>query len=265
MASLPVVAAIGPLPRLLPSTPSPASAAAALATASIPIYIHLPSFAASRLGLTLGQVGTILLAIRMVDFLQDPLLGWMTDRYSHRIARLASAGLIALSVGSLMVFAIAPIGPVALWLVAGLLVTFTGYSLGTILLYGQSATFAANALAKARDAAAATGLPAIADDSGITVDALNGMPGIFSARWSGRHGDDEANLQLLLGQTTDVPDERRGAAFVCAAALVTPDAATAGPDPDPASGFRGHHACRCRPVGHARACRRARLVHRRRP
>jgi XTP/dITP diphosphohydrolase len=98
------------------------------------------------------------------------------------------------------------------------------------------ATFAANALAKARDAAAATGLPAIADDSGITVDALNGMPGIFSARWSGRHGDDEANLQLLLGQTTDVPDERRGAAFVCAAALVTPDAATAGPDTDPASG-----------------------------
>ncbi|MCM3848202.1 non-canonical purine NTP pyrophosphatase [Pseudonocardia sp. DR1-2] len=98
------------------------------------------------------------------------------------------------------------------------------------------ATFAANALAKARDAAAATGLPAIADDSGITVDALNGMPGIFSARWSGRHGDDEANLQLLLGQTTDVPDERRGAAFVCAAALVTPDAATAGPDSDPAPG-----------------------------
>ncbi|ALE80715.1 non-canonical purine NTP pyrophosphatase [Pseudonocardia sp. ICBG1122] len=98
------------------------------------------------------------------------------------------------------------------------------------------ATFAANALAKARDAAAATGLPAIADDSGITVDALNGMPGIFSARWSGRHGDDEANLQLLLGQTTDVPDERRGAAFVCAAALVTPDAATTGPDPDPAPG-----------------------------
>ncbi|ALE74694.1 nucleoside-triphosphate diphosphatase [Pseudonocardia sp. EC080610-09] len=89
------------------------------------------------------------------------------------------------------------------------------------------ATFAENALAKARDAAAATGLPAIADDSGITVDALNGMPGIFSARWAGRHGDDDANLQLLLGQTGDVPDDRRGAAFVCAAALVTPDGAAA--------------------------------------
>jgi len=84
------------------------------------------------------------------------------------------------------------------------------------------ATFAENALAKARDAAAATGLPAVADDSGLAVEALNGMPGVLSARWSGRHGDDHANLELLLGQLADVPDERRGAAFVCAAALVVP-------------------------------------------
>ncbi|HEX7658043.1 MAG TPA: RdgB/HAM1 family non-canonical purine NTP pyrophosphatase [Pseudonocardiaceae bacterium] len=85
------------------------------------------------------------------------------------------------------------------------------------------ATFEDNALAKARDAVAATGLPAIADDSGLTVDALNGMPGVLSARWAGRHGDDQANLDLVLGQLEDVPDERRGGAFVCAAALVTPD------------------------------------------
>ena len=85
------------------------------------------------------------------------------------------------------------------------------------------ATFAENALLKAREAARYTGLPAVADDSGITVDALNGMPGVLSARWSGRHGDDEANTALLLGQVADVPDERRGAAFVCAAALVTPE------------------------------------------
>jgi XTP/dITP diphosphohydrolase len=84
------------------------------------------------------------------------------------------------------------------------------------------ATFAENALAKARDAAAATGLPSVADDSGLAVDALNGMPGVLSARWCGRHGDDLANLELLLGQLADVPDERRGAAFVCAAALVVP-------------------------------------------
>ena len=85
------------------------------------------------------------------------------------------------------------------------------------------ATFAENALLKARDAARATGLPAVADDSGLAVDALNGMPGVLSARWSGRHGDDDANTALLLGQLADVPDDRRGAGFVCAAALVTPD------------------------------------------
>jgi XTP/dITP diphosphohydrolase len=85
------------------------------------------------------------------------------------------------------------------------------------------ATFADNALLKAREAVRYTGLPAVADDSGITVDALNGMPGILSARWAGRHGDDPANTALLLAQIADVPDERRGAAFVCAAALVTPD------------------------------------------
>jgi XTP/dITP diphosphohydrolase len=85
------------------------------------------------------------------------------------------------------------------------------------------ATFEENALAKARDAVAATGLPTIADDSGIAVDALNGMPGVLSARWAGGHGDDQANLDLVLAQLRDVPDSRRGAAFVCAAALVTPD------------------------------------------
>ena len=78
--------------------------------------------------------------------------------------------------------------------------------------------FAGNALAKAREAADHTGLPAIADDSGLAVDALNGMPGVLSARWAGRHGDDAANLQLVLDQVADVPDERRGARFVCAAA-----------------------------------------------
>jgi XTP/dITP diphosphohydrolase len=85
------------------------------------------------------------------------------------------------------------------------------------------ATFAANALLKAHAIARFTGVPAVADDSGICVDALNGMPGVLSARWSGRHGDDAANLHLLLAQLADVPDERRGAQFVCAAALVLPD------------------------------------------
>jgi XTP/dITP diphosphohydrolase len=82
------------------------------------------------------------------------------------------------------------------------------------------ATFEENALLKARAIAAYTHLPAVADDSGLCVDALNGMPGVLSARWAGGHGDDQANLNLVLAQIADLPDARRGARFVCAAALV---------------------------------------------
>jgi XTP/dITP diphosphohydrolase len=88
------------------------------------------------------------------------------------------------------------------------------------------ATFEENALLKARAIAQYTCLPAVADDSGLCVDALNGMPGVLSARWSGAHGDDHANLNLVLAQIADVPDPRRGAQFVCAAALVTPQGET---------------------------------------
>ncbi|TDE97665.1 RdgB/HAM1 family non-canonical purine NTP pyrophosphatase [Occultella glacieicola] len=84
-------------------------------------------------------------------------------------------------------------------------------------------TFAENALIKARALAAHTHLVAVADDSGLAVDVLGGAPGIFSARWAGRHGDDQANLDLLLAQLADVPEPHRAAGFVCAAALVTPD------------------------------------------
>jgi XTP/dITP diphosphohydrolase len=86
-------------------------------------------------------------------------------------------------------------------------------------------TFEENALLKARAVAAHTGLPTVADDSGLCADALNGMPGVLSARWSGRHGDDEANLRLLLAQLADVPAGRRAAHFYCAAALVLPSGA----------------------------------------
>jgi XTP/dITP diphosphohydrolase len=88
-------------------------------------------------------------------------------------------------------------------------------------------TFEDNALLKAREAASITGLPSVGDDSGLAVDALNGMPGVFSARWSGLPSGtpdrDGANLRLVLAQVGDVPDEHLGAAFVCAAALVWPD------------------------------------------
>lgn len=87
-------------------------------------------------------------------------------------------------------------------------------------------TFEGNALIKARAAAKVTGLPALADDSGICVDALGGMPGVLSARWSGvpkDQGGDAANNRLLLAQLADVPGDRRGAAFRCAMAFVLPD------------------------------------------
>jgi len=84
------------------------------------------------------------------------------------------------------------------------------------------ATFTDNALLKAREAVLHTGMVSVADDSGIAIDALNGMPGVLSARWAGSRKSDAANLQLVLEQLADTPDERRGAAFVCVAALVTP-------------------------------------------
>ncbi len=87
-------------------------------------------------------------------------------------------------------------------------------------------TFLGNALLKARAIAEYTGLPAVADDSGLKVDELGGMPGVLSARWAGRFGaqdQDQANLELVLDQLADTPPERRGAHFVCAAALVMPD------------------------------------------
>lgn len=87
-------------------------------------------------------------------------------------------------------------------------------------------TFEDNALLKAREGAEHTDLPTVADDSGLAVDVMGGMPGIFSARWSGKHGDDDANLDLLLAQVADVPDDALTASFVCSAALALPDGRT---------------------------------------
>ena len=87
----------------------------------------------------------------------------------------------------------------------------------------DGSTFEENALKKAREMSLATGLPAIADDSGLCVDALNGDPGIFSARWAGSHGDDAANTAKVLQQLEDISDENRGAHFTCVAALYLPD------------------------------------------
>ncbi|MGN6090419.1 MAG: RdgB/HAM1 family non-canonical purine NTP pyrophosphatase [Actinomycetales bacterium] len=87
-------------------------------------------------------------------------------------------------------------------------------------------SFAGNAVLKAVAAAELSGLPAVADDSGLCVDVMGGMPGILSARWSGRHGDDKANLDLLLAQLSELPDDARTGSFVCAAAVAMPDGRT---------------------------------------
>ena len=87
-------------------------------------------------------------------------------------------------------------------------------------------TFEENALLKAREMCEASGIPAIADDSGLCVDYLNGDPGIFSARWAGNHGDDKANTEKVLAALVDVPDEKRSAHFTCVAALALPDGRT---------------------------------------
>ncbi len=84
-------------------------------------------------------------------------------------------------------------------------------------------TFQENALKKAREMCIASGIPAIADDSGLCVDFLNGDPGIYSARWAGSHGNDSANTEKVLEQLKDVPDNQRGAHFTCVAALYLPD------------------------------------------
>src|SRR5450755_4573187 len=108
---------------------------------------------------------------------------------------------------------------------AGVQVELTGLAEfpGALDVAETGLTFAENALLKARGIAAFTGLPSVADDSGLCVGVLGGMPGIFSARWSGRHGDDAANLALLLAQLSDIADPHRSAYFACAAAPALPD------------------------------------------
>ncbi len=105
-------------------------------------------------------------------------------------------------------------------------------------------TFEQNALLKARDVAARTGCPAIADDSGLIVDVLGAAPGILSARWSGVHGDDKANNALLLKQLSDIPDQCRNARFRCAAALAIPDDCGEVPESSVMSHSRGFEIVR---------------------
>lgn len=114
--------------------------------------------------------------------------------------------------------------------ILGALVEVEVLGLGNVTAFSEvpetGATFAENSLIKARDAFAHTGLLTVADDSGLCVDALNGMPGVLSARWAGSAKNDDANLHLVLEQLSDVPDERLGAHFECAIAVLAPGPST---------------------------------------
>lgn len=113
-----------------------------LAATGIPLYIHLPQFAAINLGISLGTIGTILLAIRLIDLAQDPLIGWAIDRWPRLQTSFAMAAVAGLAIGFPLLFSLTPGPHVTAQLVASLILLFAAYSLGTILLYGRSATLA---------------------------------------------------------------------------------------------------------------------------
>lgn len=115
-----------------------------LAAAGIPLYIHLPQFASVNLGISLGTIGTVLLLIRLIDLVQDPLIGWAIDRWPRAQAAFAVAAAAGLAVGFPLLFALTPGPNVVVQLVGILILLFTAYSLGSILLYGRSATLAAS-------------------------------------------------------------------------------------------------------------------------
>lgn len=154
-----------------------------LAAAGIPLYIHLPRFAAVNLGIGLGVIGTVLLIIRLVDLVQDPLIGWAIDRWPGGQLLFAALAALGLAVGFPLLFSL-PEGASVLSLVAILILLFSAYSLGTILLYGRSAT-----LAKAPDAKELMTLAAFREGgqlAGVVIAAS--APALFVALGAGAQG-----------------------------------------------------------------------------
>ena len=121
-----------------------------LASAGLPIYIHLPRFAAVELGLDLATVGAIVMGIRIFDFAQDPILGRIIDHWRGPRRNLAAIALGMMAVGFVLLFSVAPIIDPRLWLIATLVLVFSGYSFGAILLYGDSAALAGSSDPKAQ-------------------------------------------------------------------------------------------------------------------
>ncbi|WP_299349699.1 MFS transporter [uncultured Shimia sp.] len=156
-----------------------------LAAASLPLYIHLPRYATAELGLSLSTVGAVLIGIRVMDFAQDPALGWMVDRNPRQIGRFAALGAAGMGLGFVMLFSIPPLLTPVVWLTFSLIVLFTCYSLAAILFYGQSTALASNSgallkLAGFREAGALTGV-ILAALAPVALIAIFGSEGGFTA------------------------------------------------------------------------------------
>ncbi len=154
-----------------------------LAAAGLPLYIHLPRFATTELGLSLSTVGVILIGIRLLDFLQDPLIGRAIDHWKSSQQTFAWVAAIGMATGFLMLFSLNPVLKTELWLTLALIVVFSAYSVGSILFYGQSAAIAGSGaprdlyrLAAFREAGMIAGIVLAA----IAPVALAGMSGVGS-------------------------------------------------------------------------------------
>lgn len=163
--------------------------AALLASAGVPLYIHLPRFAA-ELGLSLSTVAALLLALRALDFLQDPALGLLVDRYPRQRRALATLALVGIGAGFVAVFTLQPALP---GLVAALVLVFTAYSLGTILFYGQGAALAGPGGGPAHYRLA--GLREAGTLAGIVAAAV--LPEVLARGWGPLGG--YAGFGLVLG------------------------------------------------------------------
>lgn len=155
-----------------------------LAAASLPLYIHLPRYATAELGLSLGSVGVILIGLRVMDFVQDPALGWLIDRNPRHVARFAAIGALGMGLGFLLLFSVPPFTNPTLWLILSLVVLFTCYSLAAILFYGQSPVLAQTPegllkLAAYREAGALSGV-VLAALAPVGLIALLGSVGGFT-------------------------------------------------------------------------------------
>ena len=183
-----------------------------LAAAGLPLYIHLPRFASVELGLDLAALGALLLVLRLIDLVQDPILGWLVDRWPNAQGGLALAAALGLSLGFLLLFTLPPDQSSILRLAAILILLFTAYSLGSILIYGRSASLALTAdnsgllrLAAYREAGILAGV-VLAASAPAALAALGAYVPMISGRGLGHTGGTLDKLEAVPGVRTQVDE-----------------------------------------------------------